>query len=500
MVLRAKVILLLFAVAALAVARDTYIFEDSEDAIRIHVPYLLNMTNAYLWEHLDLPDVSDDERWHQHLGLVHNRWVKITPNMSLAAVKAISFFPDNGTFVLDLSSALSYEISTDFMYNFFIIPVVGQATIKGSAADLHIVMKLASPPEGQVCIDRELQYAIETVEVRPIFARPEVTLKPENVFTWIFGIKDFIATIFSYKAEVLTPSVTKATVNATEEYFENFYLHPQFWNYSSFSGVFKWNVLNSFCKLAATRVNSIQAIYNATEQQQQTSADLVPSKSKRPQEEKTEVRQLFVQRRLVEQTMEKLHASIGRNLTDKDLDPTMQDRLDIATFQKFVPDAALRSSTSGVKDSRVILRIEAVGNLTYFMEDKQRKYAMGTYSFEFINQDDSLVWGTVGILYEFVPTWVRDSPRKVGYFNVRLARTKLLSKNVNVDDTLIFADRFKAFLDDLVSTLLLSKLEPGKTFLFDNGGIRIEDTAAAYATTDIMWEPDYSEIIITHQK
>jgi len=472
-------------------SKEVYTIIDNEEAIKAYVPQLLNMTDTYLSEYPDLPDVVDDERWQQHLGLVHNKFLNVIANTSVDCVRKITFYPENSSFVIDLQYPLSYEITSDFIYNFLIIPVTGKSRIKGHAIDMQINMKILPIPNNQICAPKNQQYVIDALTVKTTFITTEVHLSPENVFTDMFDIKGFISKVFSSNTGVLVPSVRNATINATEEYFADYFLRPIAWDYSAMNGKYKWKIKTDFCKVIMTPYNSFETIYNQTEIMVDSQ---IPTKIT---DSNYEVRKLMINKQLVEDALNFIHTHVNLLIKDTDLPKEFINRLDIRTFQKYVPDSALRSINQyGEENNTIELLVAPNGNLEYFLENKDKEYAIAEYIFNFTNHGDPLIHGTVGVLYEIIPIWIKATQNKVAYFNIKLNSVKIVGQNIHVERSEFFETRFKDFFNEIAQKIILSKFD-SKPNIFDRG-IPLEDTDAAYKSTEIYWDQDFSEIIISH--
>jgi len=443
----------------------TYDIRDSVNGLKGYIPYLLNETNEYFKSKGDFPNILDNLTDFEHLGLEDNKWVKVVPNFKSEAIRSFVIDSTQSTIFVGLENPSEYEVKGKFVYNYIILPLIGTFNAKGTITKINITFKVMPPS-----LNESLRIVVTNMEAT--FNISSVQLKPENSLIKYFEVKDLTRRVFEENFGVLSKSFIEIVKGTTLDFFKKIYPKEDQWKFSVFGNDREYCIKNV---ISEGRLDKEELIvkYTTSYKNEYTNHD---------QRELHFVRRITLGIDIAKEVILEVYNKSKSTIIDEYLPENMDNRLDIITFQKYIPDAALVSiKKHNLEDNYITLHLLPKGNLEYTSNNTETLAVTANYDYSFYNSNTMLVSGSVRVIIGVVIEWERNNT--IGLLNFRVKGFRLTNLHIIEHTYPVLKEVFREFMSELTEAIG-SKL---KEFKLINKGIPIRDTLALYENTKRYW-------------
>eukprot|EP00826_Nyctotherus_ovalis_P063591 TRINITY_DN9329_c0_g1_i6.p1 TRINITY_DN9329_c0_g1~~TRINITY_DN9329_c0_g1_i6.p1 ORF type:complete len:500 (-),score=73.99 TRINITY_DN9329_c0_g1_i6:127-1554(-) len=470
------ILVLLSLLLVPTLSSSNYAIIDGENSIKAFVPRILNSTNAYFARNPSFPDIVDHKRKLEYLGLANNKWVNVNISLNSSKIVRYEVDPVESTISMKAVDVGTYEATSEYNYNWMIVAYWGEVRIKGNIDEVEAVFEL-------VHTANDNNFTIQAVSVKTKLTLTSLKLDESDDITDWFAIKQFINETLSSNFHVLANSFANAINQSTIQFFSSRYPNNILWKFTTLGGESQWTIDNIFVGATLDLAGELVVAYNTG----------IPTRDLYDPDNIVKIRQYNLGTELVKSLLESAYRGSGRVIVDADVPKEMQDRLDIVTFEKLVPAAALKSIKQyGPDNNQIEIEITPQHNLNYFLEEEEHQQVLGAYTYTVTNKGERLITGSVEILFTLVTTWRKED--SLGYLNIKLKKGEVIGSNVIPAKYPVITERFKKFLHD-VGAALFSRIK-GKELI--DKGIVINDTMAPYGVTEVYWDKILDQIVVEH--
>jgi len=455
--------------------KSDYSIIEGTNTMKAFFPLLFEKAINHLMRYSSFPDINDNDKKFEYIGLASNKWVKLTSKVDHDSISKYIINDKDNTIRVNLTHPLTYEIKGEFYYNFLIFFFWGNFVVKGGFSDIELILRLMNLPGTH-------KFNIQATKVEPIITIDSITVDSIDFLKNYFEIEKKIKNLILKNSKPIINSFAHALNESSANFFTNRYPEVITWNVSTLKNTSQWIFNNNFIWVTLNSVGNLVIAYDTT----------APF-NKIYDNQEVKVYQFSLGIEPIKRMIQSAHKSYNPTILDANLSKEIQDRLDVITLEKLIPAAALKSIKKyGLEDNYMEIMIQPKGELVYKLGDSRNQSILASYSYSFTNKKEFLANGTIEVLFKIIATWKKEGP--LGYLNIQLKHGEVVNSTVSIVKYPVIVDRFKKFLRD-VGAAYITKFIDGE--LIDKG-IPFSDITASYDKTDIYWEESSSQITIEH--
>lgn len=469
--MKSFLILLIVPFLHLAFAAQFYSIKDSGSTFKVYISRLLKEVNERIRTmSKDLDDIKVSPSPVDTLELVENKMSKMNVKFTPSTIGQIAFDKTDSTIIASLKNPLTYEIDSKFKYTQLGVVVDGMAKLKGSARAATVTFKVSFSPES-----KDLKILVEALDVT--FDNFMVTLNPDNYLTKHYKLSELIGKLFLNNTKIMEGVLMEEMKKAADKFFPTVYRKEVNWKFGVLG-----NTLQKDLKLKLSGVevdNGLALNYG------------MPTAEKAEQEALDFKRRIVLSMDFVTGIIGELHTKSTGNIEDKDLPSDLDDRLDMITFQKILPDAAIMSITQhGLESNPVTMAITTTGTKVNYTLNGDTLTARAAFPFAFINHNVKLIEGEVKSYFNVKMAWTKGEKAALN-FVVKDSQTHNLMSRVGKYP--INPGPFGEFMSALCKKFM-DYFHNRR--LLDGVGIPMERMVAPHTTERIHWDLKSSQITI----
>eukprot|EP00826_Nyctotherus_ovalis_P039635 TRINITY_DN3823_c0_g3_i1.p1 TRINITY_DN3823_c0_g3~~TRINITY_DN3823_c0_g3_i1.p1 ORF type:complete len:472 (+),score=113.64 TRINITY_DN3823_c0_g3_i1:107-1522(+) len=468
--MRSFLILFIVPLLHLAFTAKFYSIKDSGSAFKVYVSRVLEEVSGSIKTITkSLGNAKSKPSSVDILELVDNKLSKVKVKFASQIISQIKFDKADSTIIATLNNPLTCEIDSKFKYTQLGVIFDGTAKLNGSIRTATVTFKATFSP-----VSKDFKIFVETLDVTP--DDPVVTLNPNNYLTKHFKLKELIAGIFVKNVEPVRDIFMEEMVKAADKFFPTLYRKEVNWKF----GVLE-NTLQKDLKLKLSSIemdNGLVLNYG------------IPIVERAEQEALDFKRRIVLSMDFVTGIIDEAYKKGTGNIEDKDLPTDLDDRLDMITFQKILPDAAIMSITAhGLENNPVTMTVTTTkSKLNYTLKNNILKVA-AEFPFTFTNYNVKLIEGEVKSSLNVGITWT-NGKNAVLNFVIKDSQTyNLMTRKGKYPMNLGF---FGKFMDPLSQNF---KSYFHNRRLLDEG-IPMEQILVPYSTTRMVWDLKSNQITI----